>query len=398
MSILILNQHQFTDNHGYLISGVIERLISKGYNVDYICYKTSIKKENLTHLRVKKVNIRRIEVFSPKSYSTTLRIIDMIYFSLSCFFISIFNKKNYETIIVSSSHVMFLGLTGLILSKIYNAKFIYRIEDLTIEGNYLTRPYLKFFLFPYYYIDKLVCLYADQILTLSDDMVNSINSRFVDPLKNISKIPNLPKISKRKDFKKKNIKKSLVKNSSFRIVFIGNIGLPQGLDFLINVMKKLKNNKIELFFVGDGYAKKQLIRMSYALLNKKIHFIPFQEDKNLNQILNTSDLGVISLIPGFEKFSFPSKIYSYLEMNCPILGIVNKNSEISKLIKNEKIGISVEYGDHKKLERILVKCSSEKKFKDKYVKNIKLFRKKYFSKNKILNQWVEAIEKTNIKK
>ena len=85
-------------------------------------------------------------------------------------------------------------------------------------------------------------------------------------------------------------------------------------------------------------------------------------------------------------------------MNCPILGIVNKNSEISKLIKNEKIGISVEYGDHKKLERILVKCSSEKKFKDKYVKNIKLFRKKYFSKNKILNQWVEAIEKTNIKK
>ena len=124
MSILILNQHQFTDNHGYLISGVIERLISKGYNVDYICYKTSIKKENLTHLRVKKVNIRRIEVFSPKSYSTTLRIIDMIYFSLSCFFISIFNKKNYETIIVSSSHVMFLGLTGLILSKIYNAKFI----------------------------------------------------------------------------------------------------------------------------------------------------------------------------------------------------------------------------------------------------------------------------------
>ena len=85
-------------------------------------------------------------------------------------------------------------------------------------------------------------------------MVNSINSRFVDPLKNISKIPNLPKISKRKDFKKK-YKKSLVKNSSFRIVFIGNIGLPQGLDFLINVMKKLKNNKIELFFVGDGYAR-----------------------------------------------------------------------------------------------------------------------------------------------
>ena len=63
-------------------------------------------------------------------------------------FYFIFNKKNYETIIVSSSHVMFLGLTGLILSKIYNAKFIYRIEDLTIEGNYLTRPYLKFFLFP----------------------------------------------------------------------------------------------------------------------------------------------------------------------------------------------------------------------------------------------------------
>ena len=46
--------------------------------------------------------------------------------------------------------------------------------------------------------------------------------------------------------------------------------------------------------------------MSYALL-KKIHFIPFQEDKNLNQILKTSDLGVISLIPGFEKFSFQVK-------------------------------------------------------------------------------------------
>ena len=95
MSILILNQHQFTDNHGYLISGVIERLISKGYNVDYICYKTSIKKENLTHLRVKKVNIRRIEVFSPKSYSTILRIIDMIYFSLSCLYALLFHNQHF---------------------------------------------------------------------------------------------------------------------------------------------------------------------------------------------------------------------------------------------------------------------------------------------------------------
>ncbi len=393
MSILILNQHQFSDNHGYLISGVIERLISKGYNVDYICYKTSMKKENLIHSKLKKVNIRRIEVFNPRSYSTTLRIIDMIYFSLSCFFISIFNKKKYKTVIVSSSHIMFLSLIGLLLSKFYNAKFIYRIEDLTIEGNYITRPHLKFFLFPYYYIDKLVCFHADQILTLSDDMINSINSRFIKPLKNITKIPNLPKISKSKDFNKTNLKRSLVKNSSFRIVFIGNIGLPQGLDFLIKVMEKLKKNKIELFFIGEGYAKQKLKKMSNALLDKKIYFIPFQEEKYLNKILKTSDLGVVSLITGFEKFSFPSKIYSYLEMDCPILGIANKDSEISKIIKNKKIGISVQYGDHKKLERILIKCSSEKKFKDKYKKNIKLFRKKYFSRNKILNQWVEAIEK-----
>ena len=106
------------------------------------------------------------------------------------------------------------------------------------------------------------------------------------------------------------------------------------------------------------------MKMSNELLDKKIHFISFQEDKYLSQILKTSDIGVISLIPGFEKFSFPSKIYSYLEMDCPILGIVNKDSEICKLIKKEKLGIVVEYGNHKKLSRILIECSNENRFKE----------------------------------
>ena len=41
MHILFLNQHDFSENHGYLMKGVIDNLLQDGHTLEYACYTSN---------------------------------------------------------------------------------------------------------------------------------------------------------------------------------------------------------------------------------------------------------------------------------------------------------------------------------------------------------------------
>ena len=391
MRVLFLNQHEFNENHGYLMRGVVNKLVHDNNEVEYICYKSN--KTLNTNLDINHVGfrIKKIKMVNSNSYNFIIKVINMIYFSFYSLVCSSFRIKKYDVVIVGSSHILLLGFVGVIISKIHRAKFIYRVEDLT-SYNYLinSNRIIKYAIYLYYLIEKFVYASSFKILTLSHDMKQTINNNFSKPLDNILIIPNLPKISNNVS---EYIKHPILKkdNINFRIVFIGNIGWVQGLNFLIKSMKFLESENIELVILGSGSQEKKLKALSKKIDNKNVYFISFQSEDFSKQLVSTANMGVISLLPGIEKHAFPSKIYNYLEMYCPILGIVNKESELYNLIRDEGIGVAVEYGDTKKLTNTILDCANQDNFKNKFKNNIKKLTNSYFSSEKILNSWISAI-------
>jgi len=395
MRILILNQHYFTDNHGYLIGGIAKFFLKKNYKLDLFCYfnpsQEIIPKDNI----LSKTNIIRVKIPYLNSYNKLLRFIGMLKFSFECLIKNSFNFNRFDVVICSSSHIPLLGLVALIISKINRCKFIYRIEDVWPESETnINSVFNKKLLFIYGIIDKYVCYRANHIVVLSKDMKDTINSRFSRKRKNIMIIQNLPKIiNHNSSLITKYLNIPLKKKGTFRLIFIGNVGIKQGLETLIDTMHLLASNKgIELIILGDGAELNNIKNRAANLINNSIIFLPFtNNDLYVSKLIYSSDLGIVSLNNGVEKTAFPSKLHSYLECYCPILCIAEKKSELSRIIEVNNIGIQVDQNQRLKLKEAILVSSKNKSFKYQYKNDIKKFKDSFFSSKNILSEWDKII-------
>ena len=68
MHILFLNQHDFSENHGYLMKGVIEKLLQDGHTLEYACYSSNKDSDENFQEENKNLILKKIRVSSPQTY------------------------------------------------------------------------------------------------------------------------------------------------------------------------------------------------------------------------------------------------------------------------------------------------------------------------------------------
>jgi glycosyltransferase involved in cell wall biosynthesis len=128
-------------------------------------------------------------------------------------------------------------------------------------------------------------------------------------------------------------------------VYGGNLGKPQGVDFLLETIVLAKDKNIFFLIVGSGteYGRIQKWfaenRPSNALL---LAGLPKQE---YDLILNSCDVGMIFLHKDFTIPNFPSRLLSYLEMKMPVIAATDSNTDIGNVIEDNKCGYKVISGD-----------------------------------------------------
>jgi glycosyltransferase involved in cell wall biosynthesis len=251
-----------------------------------------------------------------------------------------------------------------------------------MSGDFKNKYIIKFIK----YFDTRACQDAFRIIVLSKDMKNNVQLRSGCRNKKILIIPNVPHYitSQLDDADKPEI---LTKNpSKFRIVYTGNIGRFQGLETIMEAMQNLDEN-IELIFLGNGVYQNKIIKNYSDLIGKSVIMLPSNDINYVNSLINSADIGLVSLLDGVEKCAFPSKMSGYLNMNCPILVIASKGSEIYKMTSDYKIGISVDHSDPKKVSDLISKISTTNDFKISYKSSIIKFMNKYYLKENIVNSW-----------
>ncbi len=129
-------------------------------------------------------------------------------------------------------------------------------------------------------------------------------------------------------------------------VYGGNLGKPQGINFILEFLHSQKN-KEDVFFliVGSGTEYKRI--KSWFELNNPVNSKLLSEmpKQDYNMILRSSDVGMIFLDNRFTIPNFPSRILSYLEYKLPILAATDRSTDMSKVITENKFGFWSESGD-----------------------------------------------------
>lgn len=135
------------------------------------------------------------------------------------------------------------------------------------------------------------------------------------------------------------------------LVYGGNLGKPQGLDFLLETIEVCKNPKAYFLVVGDGTEFKRMQDWfnKYQPNNAKLLQRLPKEDYDV--LLASCDIGLIFLHKDFLIPNFPSRLLSYLEMKMPIIAATDVNTDIGDIIEMNKSGYKITAGNQHQMQQ-----------------------------------------------
>jgi colanic acid biosynthesis glycosyl transferase WcaI len=131
-------------------------------------------------------------------------------------------------------------------------------------------------------------------------------------------------------------------SNHFVILYAGNIGLSQGLESVLDAAGRLANQPDICFvFVGDGTGRHALIERANACKLQNVRFIPFQPRERVSEVFASADISLVTLKKGSGLGSLPSKTFSIMASERPILASVDPDSDTWDLIQRAGCGICV---------------------------------------------------------
>jgi glycosyltransferase involved in cell wall biosynthesis len=317
------------------------------------------KENGINVLRVKTLPLHKVN-FIIRGISQL--ILPFLFFSK----IKKFVKKGEIDAVIIYSPPLTMGLVGKMVKRRYGAKFILNIQDLfpqnAIDLGILKGWKHKPAIWIFEWIEKIVYKNADKITFHSDG-----GRRFLVEKKNVpeSKIITLQNWVDLEPYR------HLDKNLSFRkkyglegkfiFLFAGIMGPAQGLDFLVEIARKVSDLKDVVFLlVGDGTEKQTVEKLvdKYNLKNMAIK--PFISKEEYPSLVKDADVGLVCLSSKNKTPFTPGKFLGYMAAGLPVLAFLNKESDAFGLVKRTGCGYAVESGDFEKAEEVVRKMAGGK--------------------------------------
>ena len=147
-------------------------------------------------------------------------------------------------------------------------------------------------------------------------------------------------------------------------IYCGNLGKPQGMSFLIEVLSS-NINRTDVFFLiagsGTEYHKLQTWyeneKPSNVLLLKALPVSDYE------RLVQACDAGLIFLDRRFTIPNYPSRLLSYLENRLPVIMATDTNTDIGKIAEENSYGLWSESGDLETFNRNLNHLIENKKLR-----------------------------------
>jgi len=126
-------------------------------------------------------------------------------------------------------------------------------------------------------------------------------------------------------------------------VYGGNLGKPQGIEFLLEVLKS-NSNRLDAFFliIGSGTEYKRLDTWFKKEKPNNILLLSAMKKDDYEQLVGVCDVGMIFLDNRFTIPNYPSRLLSYLENKIPVLLATDTITDIGTIAEKNGFGLWVE--------------------------------------------------------
>lgn len=335
-----------------------------------------------------------------KKKTTFMRMLNNCSFGLSSIFTSM--KTGSIDVVITTSPPPLVSIPGWIIAKIKHAKLIYDVRDIwpdvAIEMGSFSESSLYCRVFKM--IANFMYKHADLVTTVSPGKVKKIN----DHVKNVNKQkPSVDKVTLVSNGFDENVLNNSIDeqlvnkyklNERFTCVYIGNIGLAQGLDKLLDIATNTKHKEIQFLLFGTG-AELELLKE--RVKNENLGNVQFcgilPHDKVLT-LLSVAQISFISLKSSNMKDSIPTKVYEALGIGCPVFLVAEGDS--CDIVKETGLGMCVSPDSEASISNIFDDMVDNYGQYKKQKEFAKMLMKNKYSRQKIasdfekkLRNWIE---------
>lgn len=137
------------------------------------------------------------------------------------------------------------------------------------------------------------------------------------------------------------------------LVYGGNLGKPQGLEFLLETIENCSVDNAYFLIVGNGTEYSKVKNWFENKKPQNASLFQALPKADYDKLLGACDIGLVFLHHDFLIPNFPSRLLSYLEMRMPIIAATDPNTDIGDVIEEAKCGYKVIAGDTNEINKVI---------------------------------------------
>lgn len=275
---------------------------------------------------------------------------------IAFFFLRGLLLRNVDAFFVASTPPL-AGIPAALLSRLKGAKMVYNLQDI-FPGSAVVAGMLPAHGLLHRWLGK-----AEQATYRWSDLVASISPDFsayvqrLVPGTLVATIPNWVDTDKIKptEAPQDPAITEFRCGGTFVVQYAGNIGFMQNLEVMVQAAEYLKDDPgIRFVFIGEGNAKQSLLELTGRRGLANCAFLPLQPLDRVPSVYNACDLGIIPLKPGAAHLAVPSKTWNYLAAGRPVIGCVEADSPLARVIQESGSGTVVPPSDSRRLAQVIL--------------------------------------------
>lgn len=397
MHILLIHEIFVTPDEGggtrhYELAKYLVRMGHKvtviASDVDYLSGKKKLKRREIKE---------GIEIIYSRTLSCVhknffYRALAFISFSISSFFDAL-RIRNVD-LVWGTSPPLFQVLTSRMVALFKRKPFIFEVRDLWLDfAKELKIVENSFLLFILKKLEETLYRSAKIIIVNSPGFIPFIEKKVKKD--KIVLIPN-GVITQNFEVEKEKteiFRKNLGLKDKFVVLYLGNVGVANDIDCIINSAENLKEFRdIVFLIVGGGIKKQELAEYAKKKGLTNVIFLDPIPKKEVPVVISSADVCLATLkdTPLFRTV-YPNKVFDYMASGKPTILAID--GVIREVIESAEAGIFVSPGDSKKLAEAVLTYYNNRKLIEIHGENARNYVKNHFEREEIAKNLEACLRK-----
>lgn len=260
---------------------------------------------------------------------------------------AITRRESYDVVIAVTPPLQ-IGVYPALYSLLRRIPWVLHVQDLQVDAALrlgLLRPGPMGRIL--YALESQLLRRASAVSTISDGMRQRIVAKGVQESR-AWVVPNWADIKFVRPFSRLNAFRRLlgIADDDVLILYAGNMGEKQGLELILQAADRLRSEPgVRLVMVGDGVARKRLMRLASEMSLSNVLCLPVQPLEQLPEMLAAGDVHLVVQKREAADLVMPSKLTNILAAGRPVVATAEPGTALYEVVAGHGVGSAVPPGD-----------------------------------------------------